>query len=118
MEAAAQGAAEAGGTVIGILPGPDPADANAFVSVAIPTGMGEMRNALIVRTAAAVVAVGGGYGTLSEIGLALKLGRPVIGINTWELRSAGETDGGIVVAATAVEAVALALDRVRDRGVG
>jgi uncharacterized protein (TIGR00725 family) len=85
MEAACRGARSAGGTTVGILPGPTREDANAFVDVAIPTGMGEARNALVVRAADAVIAVGGGVGTLSEIGLALKMGRPVIGLGTWEL---------------------------------
>jgi hypothetical protein len=85
MEAACRGARSAGGTTVGILPGPTREDANAFVDIAIPTGMGEARNALVVRTADAVIAVGGGVGTLSEIGLALKMGRPVIGLGTWEV---------------------------------
>jgi len=85
MEAACRGARSASGTTVGILPGPTRADANAFVDIAIPTGIGEARNALVVRAADAVIAVGGGVGTLSEIGLALKMGRPVIGLGTWEV---------------------------------
>ncbi|HEY2666156.1 MAG TPA: TIGR00725 family protein [Actinomycetota bacterium] len=85
MESACRGARSAGGTTVGILPGPTRGDANPFVDIAIPTGMGEARNALVVRTADAVIAVGGGVGTLSEIGLALKMGRPVIGLGTWEV---------------------------------
>jgi uncharacterized protein (TIGR00725 family) len=85
MEAACRGARSAGGTTVGILPGPTRDDANPFVDIAIPTGMGEARNALVVRAADAVIAVGGGVGTLSEIGLALKMGRPVIGLGTWEV---------------------------------
>jgi uncharacterized protein (TIGR00725 family) len=85
MEAACRGARSAGGTTVGILPGATREDANPFVDVAIPTGMGEARNALVVRASDAVIAVGGGVGTLSEIGLALKMGRPVIGLGTWEL---------------------------------
>jgi uncharacterized protein (TIGR00725 family) len=85
MEAACRGARSAGGTTVGILPGPTREDANPFVDIAIPTGMGEARNALVVRAADAVIAVGGGVGTLSEIGLALKMGRPVIGLGTWEV---------------------------------
>ena len=88
MEAAARGAAAEGGTVLGILPGADRGAANEFVTVAVPTGMGEMRNALIVRAADAVIAVGGEFGTLSEIALALKAGTPVVGIGTWELAKA------------------------------
>lgn len=110
MEAAARGARQAGGIVLGLLPGSDRNDANPHVSVAVPTGLGEMRNALVIRAADAVVAVGGGYGTLSEIGFALKTGRPVVGVQTWELRRGGAADTGIVPASTAAEAVAAALD--------
>jgi uncharacterized protein (TIGR00725 family) len=85
MEAVARGASSAGGTVLGILPGTDRSDANEHVTVAIATGMGEMRNPLVVRAADAVVAVGGAYGTLSEIAFALRTGVPVVGIGTWEL---------------------------------
>ena len=85
MEAACRGAKEAGGTTIGILPGADRSAANPFVDVAISTGLGEARNALVVRAADAVVAVGGGYGTLSEIALALKAGKRVVGIGTWDI---------------------------------
>jgi uncharacterized protein (TIGR00725 family) len=85
MEAACRGAKEAGGMTVGILPGTDRAAANPYVDVAIPTGLGEARNALVVRTAQALVAVGGGYGTLSEIALALKAGKRVVGIGTWDI---------------------------------
>ena len=112
MAAASRGARGAGGTVIGMLPGSDRATANADVTVAVPTGLGEMRNALVVRAADAVIAVGGGYGTLSEIGFALKTGRPVVGVQTWELRSGGRTDRGIVAVTSAAEAVAAALAAV------
>jgi len=87
MAAACRGAQEAGGTTVGLLPGDDRAAANPWVSVAIATGMGELRNGLIVRTADAVVAVGGGFGTLSEIALALRIGRPVVGVGTWDIGS-------------------------------
>jgi uncharacterized protein (TIGR00725 family) len=85
MEAACRGAREAGGTTVGLLPGTERSDANPYVSVALPTGLGEGRNALVVRAADAVVAIGGGYGTLSEIALALRGGKPVIGLDTWEI---------------------------------
>lgn len=101
MEAACRGAREGGGTTVGILPGTDRGAANEFVDVAVPTGLGEARNALVVRAADALIAVGGGYGTLSEIALALKAGKPVIGLGTWEI-------DGVEPAATpeaAVEAV-------------
>jgi uncharacterized protein (TIGR00725 family) len=85
MEAACQGARAEGGTTIGILPGLDRSAANPYVSVAIATGLGEARNALVVRAADALIAVGGAYGTLSEIALALKAGKRVVGLKTWEI---------------------------------
>lgn len=85
MEAACRGAKRAGGTTVGLLPGLDRANANAHVDVALPTGLGEARNAVVVRAADAVIAVGGGYGTLSEIALALRQGKPVVGLGTWEI---------------------------------
>jgi uncharacterized protein (TIGR00725 family) len=85
MEAACRGAKEAGATTLGILPGLDRAEANPYVDVAVPTGMGEARNALVVRAADALIAVGGGYGTLSEVALALKTGKPVVGLGSFEL---------------------------------
>jgi uncharacterized protein (TIGR00725 family) len=85
MEAACRGAKEAGGTTVGLLPGLDRRDANPYVDIAVPTGLGEARNALVVRAADALVAIGGGYGTLSEIGLALRTGKRVVGIGTWEI---------------------------------
>src|SRR5262245_64733047 len=90
MEAACRGAKSAGGMTVGILPGLDRAEANPWVDVAIPTGLGEARNALVVRAADALIAIGGEYGTLSEIALALKTGKPVVGIDTWELSMRGE----------------------------
>jgi uncharacterized protein (TIGR00725 family) len=114
MEAAARGAAAEGGTVLGILPGSDRLAANDFVTVSVPTGMGEMRNALVVRAADAVIAVGGEFGTLSEIALALKSGTPVIGIGTWELAKSGHRrDDDILRVGTPDEAVAAALRAVR-----
>jgi uncharacterized protein (TIGR00725 family) len=115
MEAVAQGASEAGGTVLGILPGADRSEANDYVNVAVATGMGELRNGLIVRTADAVIAIGGAYGTLSEIALALKIGRPVVGLATWELAREGTPDPGVRRADDATEAVELALAAVGTR---
>lgn len=115
MAAASRGARAAGGVVIGMLPGSDREAANADVTVAVPTGLGEMRNALVIRAADAVIAVGGGYGTLSEIGFALKAGRPVFGVRTWELRSDAGVDPGIVAVSSAAEAVAGALAAVGMR---
>jgi uncharacterized protein (TIGR00725 family) len=85
MEAASRGAFEAGGLTIGILPGSDRREANPYVRAAVPTGMGEARNALVVRAADAVVAIGGEWGTLSEIALARKTGKPVVGLDSWAL---------------------------------
>lgn len=78
MEAAARGAAEAGGLTVGLLPGDEAAQANAYIRLPLPTGMGEARNVLIVRAADAVIAIGGEWGTLSEVALAMKIGRPVV----------------------------------------
>ena len=88
MEAACRGARSRGGLTLGLLPGLDRDEANGWVVVAVPTGLGEARNALVVRAADAVVAVGGGWGTLSEIALALKAGVPVVGVGTGSRRSA------------------------------
>ena len=101
MEAACRGAKAEGGTTVGILPGPSRADANDYVDVAIATGLGEARNALVVRAADALVAVGGEYGTLSEIALALKAGTPVVGLGTWDIdgiEQAGSPDEAVEAA--------------------
>jgi uncharacterized protein (TIGR00725 family) len=102
MEAACRGAREAGGTTVGILPGSDRAAANRYVDIAIPTGLGEGRNVLVVRAADALVAVGGGYGTLSEIALALKAGKRVVGLDSWSIE-------GVETAQTPDEAATAAL---------
>ena len=96
MEAACRGARSVGATTVGILPGDDRRAANPYVDVAVATGMGEGRNVLIVRSADVVVAVAGEFGTLSEIALALRLGRSVIGLSTWELVRDGQPVGVIV----------------------
>ena len=85
MEAACKGASESGGLTIGVIPGNDASLANMHVAVPIVTAMGQGRNAIIVQSASVVVAIGGGYGTLSEIGIALKLNKKVIGLGTWEI---------------------------------
>jgi uncharacterized protein (TIGR00725 family) len=102
MEAACRGAKEAGGMTVGILPGPDRAAANPYVDIALPTGLGEARNALVVRAADAVIAVGGGYGTLSEIAFALKAGKRVIGLDTWEIEGVSPADGPEAAVAAAL----------------
>lgn len=110
MAAACRGAKAGGGLTVGILPGEDRRAANRWVDVAVATGLGEARNALVVRAADALVAVGGGYGALSEIALALKIGRPVVGLLTWRLtRGGGERDTGIIAVDTPAEAAATAL---------
>jgi hypothetical protein len=109
MEAACQGAKAEGGVTVGILPGNDRSEANPFVDLPIVTGLGEARNALVVRSADAVIALAGGYGTLSEIGLAFKMGKPVVGLDTWELARGGQPAEGMIVARTPRQAVAWAV---------
>jgi uncharacterized protein (TIGR00725 family) len=92
MEAASKGAREAGGTTLGVLPGADRQAGNGWLTVAIPTGMGEMRNALVVRAADGVIAVGGQWGTLSEIALARRTGKPVVGLRSWDLEGVDRFD--------------------------
>jgi uncharacterized protein (TIGR00725 family) len=105
MEAASRGAHEGRGLAVGILPGLDAAAANPWVDVAVATGMGQLRNGLVVSSARAVIAVGGEWGTLSEIGFARKLGKPVVGVRTWRMsRHDGSTDD-LVRADTPAEAV-------------
>ena len=116
MEAACRGAKAAGGTTVGILPGLDRRTANRFVDVAVPTGLGEARNALVARAGEAMIAVGGGYGTLAEVALALRAGTPVVGLDTWELSREGRRVEAILRARTAEDAVALALAGVARMG--
>ncbi len=109
MEAVAKGAKANGGTTVGILPGADPAAANAYIDIPLATGLGEMRNFLIVRTAHALIAIGGGVGTLSELALAQRIGKPVVGLHD-SFRNAVD----IPRVESAAEAVQWALDRVRE----
>lgn len=108
MEAASRGAQEAGGTTVGILPGLDRSDANAYLDIALPTGLGELRNGLVARAAQAVVAVGGAWGTLAEIAFARAAGTPVFGVGSWELGEDGVTAvaSGVEAAERAVAAIA------------
>ena len=92
MAAASRGATEAGGTAVGILPGADRAAGNKWLTVVLPTGLGELRNGLLIRAADAVIAIGGAYGTLSEIALALRAETPVIGLNTWDIDGVEQVD--------------------------
>ena len=111
MEAASRGASEAGGTVIGVLPTSDPGDATPHVTHVIPTGIGHARNLAVVGSGDAVIAIGGEWGTLSEIAFARELGRRVVALSSWAVTPAAEIEGGpgIEVASSPAEAVALAL---------
>jgi uncharacterized protein (TIGR00725 family) len=122
MEAAARGAKAAGGATIGILPGHDRSAGNPYLDYAITTGIGHARNLAVVSSGDAVIAIGGGFGTLSEIGLAGKLGRPIVVLGGWSLEN-GATSLSISHAASATEALELvknALDatapRTREEG--
>ena len=112
MEAASRGASEAGGVVIGILPDSSPADGNRHLTHAIATGIGHARNLAVVASGDAVIAIGGEWGTLSEIALARRLERPVIGLDTWTLRHRAGTDLGIAEASSAEDAVNAALSSI------
>lgn len=85
MEASCKGAKSEGGTTIGIVPSKDKFTANSYVDICIPTGIGEARNFIIVNSSDVIIAIGGGFGTLSEISFALKSGVPVVGLNTWDV---------------------------------
>lgn len=110
MAAAADGARAADGLTVGILPTYDPDSADASIAIPIPTGLGQARNVVVVAAADAVIAIGGGAGTLSEIALALKLGRPVIGLGTWRLAAPDGARLDLTGAHSPAEAVRLALD--------
>ena len=114
MEAACKGASSEGGVTIGILPGDNSRSANSYVQIPIVTGIGYARNVAVVKSAQAVIAVGGSYGTLSEIGHALQSSIPVIGLNTWSLSRNGQPDNSIILAQNPAEAVAKALNLVTD----
>ena len=103
MAAAAAGAGSAGGTAIALLPGADRASASPGHTIALPTGLGEMRNALIVRSVDAVLAVGGSWGTLSELALAVRGAVPVFAVRSWELPEPVQTCGSV---AEAVDGIA------------
>jgi uncharacterized protein (TIGR00725 family) len=111
MEAASRAAAEAGGTVIGIVPGTSPDDANPYCSQVVATGIGHARNLAVVSSGEAVIAIGGEWGTLSEIGFARVIGHEVVALRSWELNGRERMAGGpgVIPAETAEEAVAAAL---------
>lgn len=104
MKAACKGAKNAGGLTVGILPGNSRDDANSYVDIPIPTGINEARNLIIIRSSLALIAIGGGYGTLSEIAFALRLGIPVIGLKTWELNKISKEQNNIITVNTPEEA--------------
>ena len=107
MEAACRGARSRRGRTLGILPGEDRAEANGWVEIAVATGLGELRNGLVVRASDGLVAIGGGHGTLSEIALALKLGRAVVGLGTWAVQGVDE----VTTAEDALDRIARVLAR-------
>ena len=107
MEASAKGAKQEGGNTVGILPGVSFEDANPFIDIPIVTGLSHARNVLVVRSSHALIAIEGGYGTLSEIAIALKIGKPVVGLRTWEISEE------IITVETPQEAVKKAIDLVK-----
>ena len=114
MEAACKGAQSEGGITIGILSGDSRQAANPYVQIPIVTGIGYARNVIVVKSAQAIIAIDGNYGTLSEISHALQNGIPVIGLNTWALSKNGQPDNSIILAQDPTEAVDKALDLAGD----
>ncbi len=102
MEAACRGAREAGATTVGVLPGADASEANRWVQIPIATGMGEARNLILIRSVDAVLAIGKGYGTLSEIGFTLRVGKPLAVLESWD-----EVSSEAIAARSPEEAVRL-----------
>ncbi|HPZ07163.1 MAG TPA: TIGR00725 family protein [Candidatus Eremiobacteraeota bacterium] len=114
MEAASRGARSAGGVTIGILPGFSREEANSYISISIPTGLGPARNLIIVRASDVLIAISGGYGTLTEIAFALHFGKPVIGLYTWGLNREGKDLQDIMIVRTPREAVSKAMELIKD----
>jgi uncharacterized protein (TIGR00725 family) len=114
MEAACKGASAEGGITIGILPGENRLSANPYVQIPIATGIGYARNAAVAKSAQAVIAIGGSYGTLTEIGYALQTGIPVISLNTWKISRNDKQDKSIISAKSPSEAVEMALELATD----
>ena len=115
MAAVCRGAKSEGGATVGILPGDNPADANPWVDIPVCTGLAYARNVIVVKSGRAVIAVGGAYGTLSEIGHALGEGIPVVALETWELARNGAPDGSMIPAAGPADAVDKAVRAARAR---
>jgi uncharacterized protein (TIGR00725 family) len=116
MEAVCRGAKSKGGLTVGILPEQDASTANPWVDIPVVTGIGEARNVAVVKSAQAVIAIGGNYGTLSEIAYALKSNIPVIGLNTWSLSRHGQEDDSIIRVRSTTEAVNKAISLAKRRG--
>ncbi len=114
MEAACKGASAEGGLTIGILPGGRRQAANPYVNIPIVTNLGEARNVIVVKSAEAIIAIGGGYGTLSELGHALRNGTPVVGLNTWSLSRNERPDNSIIPARNPADAVKKALGMINN----
>jgi hypothetical protein len=112
MEAAARGAKREHGVTVGILPTPDAFSANLFIDIPIATGLGEARNVIVVHSVNAIIAIAGGYGTLSEIAFALRLNIPVVGLGTWQVRSPDGKPAPLVIAESPFAAVEKALAAV------
>ncbi len=115
MEAACRGAVSEGGLTIGILPGDDRRASNPYVKIPIATGTGYARNAAVVKSSQAVIAVDGSYGTLSEIAFALQSGIPVIGLGTWAIAIDGKADKSIIIAKNARDAIERAMQLIKSR---
>ena len=115
MEAACKGASSEGGLTVGMLPGDNRRAANPYVQIPIVTGIGYARNVAVVKSAQAVIAIDGSYGTLSEIGHALQSGIPVIGLNTWSLSIAGQVDNSIIPADNPKDAVNKAMELIKSQ---
>ncbi len=115
MEAACGGAKAGGGLTVGVLPGDDPDEANPYVDVAIATGMGEARNAVIIDSADGVIAIGGGYGTLAELAFAFKCGVPVVGLGTWQMTDPHGQPIPIQVVGSAEDAVKAMMERLSKK---
>ena len=116
MQAVCKGAFEAGGLTVGILPSYRESDANQYVRISLPTGIGYVRNALVVRAGRAAIAIDGSYGTLNEMSIALAEGIPVVALDSWELAVGGKQDTAVYRAATPQEAVDMAISLADKRG--
>ena len=121
MEAACRGAHQSNGTTIGLLPGLNEGDGNSYLTVSLPTGVGELRNGLLINASHSVICIGGSWGTLSEVALTLRSGKTCIGLDAWRISGEDRSLGGrIIHTASPEEAVKLAVDaavswRSRDR---